>query len=324
MNTHTPITNALTAFATWLRFNGARTATVNTHLARLRQFVAQAGVATLDDITPALVAAWLTDQAEQQTQYSAHPSRTAVARPLSPVTIQARLLSLRYFLRTCEAQGLLPADPLRRLPARKQAAPARRQNKMMSQTTAVALLHHARQAAQTGELIAIRDHALLAFMLDTGVRVGEAVSVRLSDVDLDQHSAAVQGKTGARVVAFSPGCTAALRAWLEVHPGGHMGHAPTWLFVGLGNRAYGRRLSENAARIAFKKLAAAAGVSGPVNPHSIRHLVGQRWVDQANPRLAQEKLGHADIKTTLGFYYRPDREKLAAETERLSLLPADE
>ena len=61
-------------------------------------------------------------------------------------------------------------------------------------------------------------------------------------------------------------------------------------------------------------------MNGRANPHVVRHLVGQTWVDQANPRLAQEKLGHADIKTTLVSYYRPGRAKLAEETERLSWL----
>ena len=52
----------------------------------------------------------------------------------------------------------------------------------------------------------------------------------------------------------------------------------------------------------------------------MRHLVGQIWTDRANPRLAQEKLGHDDLQTTLAFYYHPDFDQLADKTETLSLL----
>lgn len=313
----TDIDQAIETFTTHLTFQGVRPATVATHLARLRLFTTQNNLTHLEEITPALVAAWLGQQQQQQIQYTDHPARRPVARPLSPATIAARLLSLRYFLRICVAAGLLPADPLARLPSPRQRA-RRRQNKAMSPDTAVTLLRHAQTQAAAGDPLAVRDYALLAFLVDTGVRIGEAVSVRADGLDLARHTARVSGKTGPRLVEFSPACAAALIAWLTVRP--LPSSLPVALFIALGNRSAGQPLTENAARLILKKLATAAGVSGPVNPHGIRHLVGQRWVDLANPGLAQEKLGHADVKTTLGFYYSPDRQRLAEETDRLSLL----
>lgn len=317
----TSIDQAIETFTTHLTFQGVRPATIRTHLARLCLFTTQNNLTHLEEITPALVAAWLSQQQQQSTQYSDHPSRRAISRPLSPATISARLLSLRYFLRICVTAGLLPADPLARFPSPRQRT-RRRQNKAMSPDTAVTLLRHAQSQAATGDPLAIRDYALLAFLLDTGVRIGEAVSLRADGLDLVRHTARVNGKTGPRLVEYSPACAAALTAWLDCPTDYAMPHCPSRMtvFIALGNRSTGQPLTENAARLILKKLAAAAGVSGPVNPHSIRHLVGQRWVDLTNPALAQEKLGHANIKTTLGFYYSPDRHKLAEETDRLSLL----
>ena len=311
------IEDALAHFRTWLRFHGSRTATIDAHMQRLRQFVAQTNVRVVTDITATLVADWLASQMDAHEQYQSHPYRRPVARPLSPQTIQARLKSLRYFLRVCVQSGLLPRDPLQQLPAFGRRLP--KSGKQMELETAVTILHHAQSQAADGAPLAVRDLAVFALLLDTGVRVGELCSIRIEDVNLSSQTAHVRGKTGERLVSFSQATAAAVADWLAAHPN------PTgeWLFVGLGSRSRGRRLSENAVRITLKRLAAGAGVSGPVNPHSIRHLVGQTWVDRANPRLAQEKLGHKDLKTTLGFYYRPDQERLAEYTERFSLLSDD-
>jgi integrase len=183
---------------------------------------------------------------------------------------------------------------------------------MMRPEALLRMLAAARREAEAGSP---RNLALLSFMADTGVRVGEAVSVRLADLDLERGTAVVRGKTDTREVDFTPDCGDAIRAWLKVRPGGS-----PFLFVGLGNRSRGKQMTTNAVRIVFTKLAEAGEAEGPTNPHALRHLVGQTWVDEANARLAQAKLGHSQLQTTLQYYYRADRERITQETQRLSFL----
>ncbi len=299
---------ALEQFLTWLRFRGVRPATIAAHSQKLNQFFNVMEVQQLDQITAVLVGRWLELMREQSVLYVEHPNRDPVARRLSPVTIRERLKTIRYFIRVCVKLGLLAADPLASLPAPKFEK-VRVKERTMREETVRSLLDVATHP---------RDLALIAFMADTGVRVGEAVSLKAADLDLATLSAVIDGKSSVRRVTFSKNCARLIASWLDVHIVPKKQRV--YVFVGLGNRSRGKQLSENAVRILFRQLGEKSGAAGPLNPHALRHLVGQTWTDRANPRLAQEKLGHSDIKTTLTFYYHPDFEQLSDTTETLSLV----
>lgn len=71
----------------------------------------------------------------------------------------------------------------------------------------------------------------------------------------------------------------------------------------------------------LRRHAIRAGIEGRYNPHAIRHLVGQAWLDDgANLELVKEKLGHKDIRTTSLFYSHQDRGRVKSATERFSLV----
>lgn len=299
---------ALDQFITWLRFRGVRQPTIAAHSQKLKQFFEVMDVQRLDQITAVLVGQWLESMRNQEVLYQEHPRRGPVTRTLSPVTIRERLKTVRYFIKVCVKLGLLIRDPLASLPSPKYEKMRVKERTMREETVKSFLdvAHHP------------RDLALIAFMADTGVRVGEAVSLKVADLDLDNSSAVIEGKTGVRRVTFSKNCAAVMATWLENHlvPEKERTH----VFVSIGYRSPGKKMSANAVRILFRKLGQESGAAGPINPHAMRHLVGQIWTDRANPRLAQEKLGHADLQTTLAFYYHPDFDQLADTTETLSLL----
>ncbi len=303
-----PIKDALDQFVTWLRFRGVRSTTIKAHTDKLTLFFATMNVQELGQITAVLVGNWLESMRGQTILYENHPYRKPVIRSLSPVTIRERLKTVRYFMRVCHKQGLIKVDPLASLPAPKFEK-MRVKERTMRKETVGSFLNVATHP---------RDLALIAFMADTGVRVGEAVGLHTSDLDLDNLSAIIDGKTDVRKVTFSSQCGAMLASWLNVHIVPE--NKRVFVFVGLGNRSRGKPLTENAVRILFRKLGEVAGIAGPVNPHAMRHMVGQMWTDKTNPRLAQEKLGHKDLRTTLAFYYHPDYEEIADKTQELTLL----
>lgn len=62
-----------------------------------------------------------------------------------------------------------------------------------------------------------RNRALVAFMLDTGVRLSEVANLTLEELDLKEGSARVTGKGNKqRIVYFSDGVTTSLKLWLSV------------------------------------------------------------------------------------------------------------
>lgn len=122
----------------------------------------------------------------------------------------------------------------------------------------------------------------------------------------------MDGKRGKRVVDFTEATAAAMRDWLSARPRVDDDH----VFLS----RTGKPLTSSGLYQIFKRLAESAGVTGRYNPQSVRHLVGQLFVDQANLELARAKLDHSTVVTTSRFYAHQDRERVKAATRRLSIL----
>jgi len=65
-----------------------------------------------------------------------------------------------------------------------------------------------------------RDKAIFSLLYDTGVRIGELLSIRIKDVSFDDYGmrVLVSGKTGVRMVRAIGDSVGYVRAWLNVHP----------------------------------------------------------------------------------------------------------
>jgi integrase/recombinase XerD len=217
-------------------------------------------------------------------------------RGLSSVTIADHVQALKAFFAWCVRRGYLAGSPADHLVKPKLERGGR--SPVMARADLAALIG----AAEEGKP---RDLAVLLFLADTGCRVGEVVALTRLDVNLAHREAIVRGKTGARVVDFTERTAEALEA-LNVSRNG-------------AGSVFG--MTGNAVRKMLQRLAGRAGVTGRVNPHSIRHLVGQAWLDDgANLELVRQKLGHADIQVTAMFYAHQDRARVKAATERFSLV----
>lgn len=119
--------------------------------------------------------------------------------------------------------------------------------------------------------IASRDKALIALLADGGLRIGEALDLRVKDFHPDEYGGYLmvpEGKTGARRVRLVDSVPH-LAAWLRDHPRREEADAP--LFLQLG-RNRGEPLRYAAARKAIRSAAERAGVDkSKVNPHNFRH-----------------------------------------------------
>ena len=217
-------------------------------------------------------------------------------RGLSPSSIAGYIQAIKAFFGWCVLRRHLERSPAEHLKKPKLERGGR--SKAMDRGDLGRLL-----GAADGRS---RDHAVLLFLADTGCRVGELVKLRVGDVCLEQCEARVNGKSGGRWVEFTERTAEALRAWLAVRDVD-------------GEAVFG--MTANAVRLMLRRLGARAGVKGRVNPHSIRHLVGQAWLDDgANLELVRQKLGHKDIQVTAMFYSHQDRSRVKAASERYSLV----
>jgi integrase/recombinase XerD len=141
----------------------------------------------------------------------------------------------------------------------------------------------------------IRDHAMLALLYSTGMRVSELVSLELDDVDIANETVKCQGKAGrSRVVSISPQAAFAVRAYLESGREQLVtGDIPS-LF--LNHR--GGRLTRQGFWLILKSYADRAGITD-ITPHTLRHSHAAHALGQG-VELAdiQRQLGHVSISTT--------------------------
>jgi integron integrase len=179
------------------------------------------------------------------------------------------------------------------------------------------------------------EQRLLAQLLyGTGLRITEALQLRVKDLDFDHRALIVrQGKGGKdRIVMLPESLAAPLRAqlarahvlWLADQAGGNAGVAMpdalerkypragsswAWFWVfpqaalspdprsGVIRRHH---LYDQTFQRGFKRALNAAGVHKPATPHTLRHSFATHLLQAGyDIRTVQDLLGHADVATTM-------------------------
>lgn len=151
----------------------------------------------------------------------------------------------------------------------------------------------------------LRDRALFELMYSSGLRVGEVVSVKRSDIDLQKGFVQVFGKGGKeRIVPVGEVAV----AWITRHLQSmeKRDNKSEYLFPGRS----GRPLVRQEVWRAIKQHARRAGIGQRVTPHTLRHSFATHLLRRgADLRSIQEMLGHARISTTQ-IYTHVDIERL--------------
>ena len=156
-----------------------------------------------------------------------------------------------------------------------------------------------------------RDIALVRLLLSCGLRVSEAVSARVSDLDIGERHGVltVRGKGNKyREVPVPPEARRALRAWLAEREKKHL--SSDFIFPSQD----GGRLTPRAAWDVVKKYSKAAGLR--CSPHTLRHTAATNMIRAGTDIVAVAAfLGHANISTT-AIYTKPSLESLMEAAER--------
>jgi len=135
----------------------------------------------------------------------------------------------------------------------------------------------------------LRDRAILELLYATGIRVGEAAGLEVTDIDVGSGLVRVRGKGDKeRLVPVGTQALRALEAYLD-------GRRKGPLFL----NGRGGRLTVRSLHRIVRASAKRAGLHRPVSPHTLRHSFATHLLDQgADLRVIQEFLGHARLSTT--------------------------
>jgi site-specific recombinase XerD len=144
----------------------------------------------------------------------------------------------------------------------------------------------------------IKHQTALSLAYGTGLRVGEVVALKVSDIDSQRMTLRVQQGKGRkdRYAMLSPILLERLRVWWRVaHAQGKMLDGG-WLFPGMDPL---EALSTRQLNRAVHDAAAVAKIDKPVSMHSLRHAFATHLLEQKEDiRVIQVLLGHKRLDTT--------------------------
>lgn len=212
----------------------------------------------------------------------------------APASVQRRVACVHGFFAWAEVEGHLRANPAARLKAPRRGR--RLPRVLPAGVVDDVLAAGADRAADGSDPLALRDLALVEVLYSSGLRVSEAVGLRVGDVDRERRSVAVVGKGDRqRTVPLGAPALRALDAWLAVRPAVARPDSPDTVFLG----ARGGALDPRVARRVVHAATSAAGAGAEVGPHGLRHAFATHLIEGgADLRSVQEMLGHASVATT--------------------------
>jgi len=228
---------------------------------------------------------------------------------LAPASIAVALNALKGVARACWERGTLDTETYQRIrsirPPAGSRLPAGRDIDAGERITLMQTTVRDRTPA------GVRDAAILAMLIATGMRRAELCGLRMGDVDLQSGKLRVIGKGDKeRTVYLRNGALRYLRDWLSVR-----GYEPGPIFCRI-NKA-GRifpegALSTTAMHKIIKKRAAEAGLS-KITPHDFRRTYAGELLDAGQDiATVAALLGHASVETTARYDRRGERAKEAA------------
>jgi len=212
--------------------------------------------------------------------------------PLAASSLARRASSLRAYFRFLLGEKLIPHDPTEGL------EPPRAHRKLPHVLSVEQILEMLK-AVDRKKRGGLRDAALVELLYATGMRVSEAVALKLDDLRLNRQMIVIFGKgSKQRVVPVGEAAIEALEQYLRLERPLLEKSAVSEGKVFLNLRD-GAGLTRVGIWKILRKYALLAGIEQNVYPHMLRHSFATHLVENgANLRVVQEMLGHTSINTT--------------------------
>lgn len=138
----------------------------------------------------------------------------------------------------------------------------------------------------------IKHRTILAMTYSSGLRIGELLSLKASDIDLDRSTIFIKRGKGKkdRLVKLANNIIPLLRQYVEEYK------PTTYLFEGVNKNKYSQTSVRNILKAACKK----SGIhKNDIKVHTLRHSYATHLLESGiDLRYIQSLLGHSSIKTT--------------------------
>lgn len=204
---------------------------------------------------------------------------------------QCRILSgVRSFYRFLYIEGYVTTDP-------SELLESPRMGEHLPEVLSTEEVNMLEQAIDMSKWEGQRNKAIIEILFCCGLRVSELVTLRMSNLFLDERFIRVEGKgRKERLVPISASAVKELGYWfmdrnlMKIKDG-----EEDYVFL---NRR-GAHLTRTMILIMIKRLAAEAGIKKTISPHTLRHSFATALLEGgADLRAIQMMLGHEHIGTT--------------------------
>ena len=149
-------------------------------------------------------------------------------------------------------------------------------------------------------VLGARNTAIIWLMLDTGLRLSEAASLKERDVHIDDQYQKVMGKGNKeRMISFGIGCKSVLQHYRLHFRGAPVHDSVDSFFLSID----GYPMTANAIRCFVKRLAVTSGVRR-LHPHLLRHTYATRFLlNGGDIYTLKHNLGHATLAMVQNYLH---------------------
>jgi site-specific recombinase XerD len=222
----------------------------------------------------------------KRNRFENHPYTPVRTEPLSTATIHGHVRTLRAFFSWLVDEGLTEENIAKDLKPPKLVKKA---VSTLSDEEIIAILH----TLNLNNHYEARDLTIFMLLLDTGLRIGELVSLKMEDVHMGEDFVKVMGKgKKERIVPIGNNAQKALQRYLfryRTRPA-HAGIENVFLSI------HGTALTENSMKLMFARLGQRSEVQR-LHAHLCRHTFATRFlVNGGDVFTLQQILGHSTLE----------------------------
>jgi len=245
----------------------------------------------------------------KQNRFHDHPYTPEKTELLSAATVHGHVRTLRAFFNWLVAEGLIQNNPASSLKPPKVA-------KKVVSTLSDKEIGSIFNALSPTNPCDTRNQTIFMLLLDTGLRIGELINLKMEDVHMDEGFLKVMGKgKKERIAPIGSNAQRALQRYLFRYRSNPAVPGIDNVFLSI----HGDPLTENSIKLMFARLARRSGVPR-LHAHLCRHTFATRFlVNGGDVFTLQQILGHSTLEM-VRHYVNLASNQVAIQHQRFSPL----
>lgn len=215
-------------------------------------------------------------------------------------TVSRHLSSLRTFFKYLSREGIINFNPMVLIsnPKEEKRLPSYLNYKQLEDILDI---------PDTNDVLGLRDASILELLYSTGIRVGELVKIKISDIDFNENRIKILGKGNKeRYVLFGDKCRELIIRYMKESRPKLLKTSSNYLYL----NTRGTPISIRTTQIMVNNVVNKSSIKFNVSPHTLRHTFATHMLDNGSDlNSVKELLGHSNINTT-AVYTHVSNERL--------------